>query len=102
MLTFHLNDLSGLAFVYMLVFVRTGAMLMFLPPINQAGVPQRVRLVLALAISAALAPGLAHNYPVEAPASPMALALLIAEDAVISVVKKENAEALGLEVVLLV
>jgi flagellar biosynthetic protein FliR len=81
-LTFHLNDLSGLVFVYMLVFVRTGAMLMFLPPINQAGVPQRVRLVLALAISAALAPGLAHNYPVEAPTSPMALALLIAEDAI--------------------
>lgn len=82
MLTFHLNNLNGLVFVYLLVFVRTGAMLMFLPPINQAGVPSRVRLVLALAISFALAPGLAHNYPVETPASPMALALLVAEDAI--------------------
>jgi flagellar biosynthetic protein FliR len=79
-LTFHLADLSGLVLVYLLVFARTGAMLMLLPPINQAGVPSRVRLVLALAISFALAPGLAHDYPAASPSTPLALALMVAED----------------------
>lgn len=80
MLTFHLTDLSGLVLVYLLVFARTGAMFMLLPPINQAGVPPRVRLVLALAVSLALTPGLAHNYPAASPSTPIALAVLIAED----------------------
>lgn len=80
MLTFHLADLSGLVLVYLLVFVRTGAMLMLLPPINQAGVPTQVRLVLALAISFALAPGLAHDYPAAAPSTPMTLVVMVAED----------------------
>jgi flagellar biosynthesis protein FliR len=80
-LTFHLNDLTGLVLVYFLVFVRTGAMLMLLPPINQAGVPSRVRLMLALAISFALAPGLAHAYPAQLPSAPMALGVLVAEEA---------------------
>jgi flagellar biosynthesis protein FliR len=77
---FHLNDLSGLVLVYFLVFARTGAMLMLLAPINQAGVPSRVRLMLALAISFALAPGLAHNYPVQSPQTPLALGALVAEE----------------------
>lgn len=80
MLHFHLTDLSGLVLVYFLVFARTGAMLMFLPPINQAGVPSRVRLMLALAISFALAPGLAHDYPAQTPATPLALGVLIGEE----------------------
>jgi len=79
-LHFHLTDLSGLVLVYFLVFARTGAMLMFLPPINQAGVPSRVRLMLALAISFALAPGLAHDYPAQTPATPLALGVLIGEE----------------------
>ena len=82
MLRFHLADLSGLVLVYFLVFARTGAMLMLLPPINQAGIPSRVRLALALAISFALAPGLAHDYPPALPNSPIALGLLVAEDVV--------------------
>jgi flagellar biosynthetic protein FliR len=81
-LRFHLADLSGLVLVYFLVFARTGAMLMLLPPINQAGVPSRVRLALALAISFALAPGLAHDYPPVMPNAPIALGLLVAEDVV--------------------
>ncbi len=80
MLSFHLNDLSGLILVYLLVFARVGAMLMLLPPISQAGVPPRVRLALALAISVALAPGVAHNYPAQAPSSAMALGLMLAEE----------------------
>lgn len=79
-MTIHLANLSGLILVYFLVFARTGAMLMLLPPISQAGVPSRVRLVLALAISVAMAPVVAHNYPAQAPQSPMALAVMIAEE----------------------
>lgn len=80
MLSIHLADLSGFVLVYLLVFARTGAMLMLLPPINQAGVPARVRLVLALAVSAALAPGLAHDYPAQSPNAPAALAVMLAEE----------------------
>ena len=80
MLSFRLADLSGLVLVYLLVFSRTGARLMLLPPISQAGVPSRVRLVLALAISVALAPGLAHAYPAHPPASALALGILVAQE----------------------
>ena len=80
MLRFHLTDLSGLVLVYLLVFARTGAMLMLLPPISQAGVPPRVRLVLALAISFALAPGLAHSYTAQTPSSGIALGVMVAEE----------------------
>lgn len=80
MLKFHLADLSGFLFVYFLVFARTGAMLMLLPPINLAGIPSRVRLMLALAISVALAPELAHAYPASSPSSPIALGVMIAEE----------------------
>ncbi len=80
MLSFHVNDLSGFVLVYFLVFARTGAMLMLLPPINQAGIPSRVRLVLALAVSLALAPGLAHAYPASIPSTPIAFGVMTAED----------------------
>ena len=50
----HLPDLSGLIFVYLLVFARTGAMVMLLPAIGDTSVPPRVRLMLALAISLAV------------------------------------------------
>jgi flagellar biosynthesis protein FliR len=80
MLSFHLTDLSGHILVYLLVFARTGAMLMLLPPINQAGVPSRVRLVLALAISVALAPTVAHSYTAQTPTSALQLGLMMAEE----------------------
>jgi flagellar biosynthetic protein FliR len=76
----HLPDLSGLALVYLLVFARVGAMIMLLPPIGEAGIPSRVRLVLALAIAFALAPVVAANYPAQAPASAAMLALLIVQE----------------------
>jgi flagellar biosynthesis protein FliR len=79
-LRFHLADLSGLVLVYLLVFARTGAMLMLLPPLNQDGVSSRVRLMLALAVSFALAPGLAHAYPQQAPTTALGLGLLVAEE----------------------
>jgi flagellar biosynthetic protein FliR len=55
-------------------------MLMLLPPIAQAGVPPRVRLMLALAISVAMAPVVAHDYPPQGPQSPIALGVMIAEE----------------------
>ena len=80
---FHLNDLSGLAFVYILVFARTGAMVMLLPGIGGgAGVPPRVRLLLALAISLALTPELAHLYPVQAPTNMFALGVTVVQEVV--------------------
>ncbi len=47
----HLPDLSAGIIVYMLVFARVGAMVMLLPNIGDNGIPARVRLILALAIS---------------------------------------------------
>jgi hypothetical protein len=66
--------------VYFLVFARTGAMLMLLPPIGEAGVPSRVRLALALAISFAIAPRCAHPIPQEMPQSVMAFGLMLAQE----------------------
>ena len=77
----HLPDLSGLVLVYLLVFARTGAMVMLLPAIGETSVPPLVRLVLALAISLSLAPTVESAYPQTAPASSMALGLLIAQEA---------------------
>lgn len=80
-MTIHLANISGLILVYFLVFARTGAMLMLLPPISQAAVPPRVRLALALAVSVAMTPVVAHTYPAQGPQAPIALGVMIAEEA---------------------
>ena len=79
-MTIHLPELSGLILVYLLVFARTGAMVMLLPAIGETSVPPLVRLVLALAISIALAPTVASIYPHTAPQNTLALGLLIAQE----------------------
>ncbi len=79
-MTVTLPGLSGAVLVYLLVFARTGAMVMLLPAIGETSVPGRVRLILALAISLALAPTVAGGYPQQAPASVLALGLLIAQE----------------------
>jgi flagellar biosynthetic protein FliR len=76
----HLANLSGTVLVYLLVFARTGAMIMLLPAVGDAGVPSRVRLVLAMAISFAFAPTVAQDYPAQAPASDLQLGLLIFQE----------------------
>lgn len=76
----HLPELSGIVLVYLLVFARTGAMVMMLPAIGEASVPAVVRLVLALAISLSLAPTVGQAYPQAEPANILALGLLIAEE----------------------
>jgi flagellar biosynthesis protein FliR len=79
-MAFHLNDLSGQVLLYFLVFARVGAMVMLLPAIGEAGVPSRVRLALALAVSFAMAPALAGTYPHVVANSPIALGVLIAQE----------------------
>ena len=64
---------------YLLTFARTGAMIMLLPVIGDAGVPARVRLAFALAVSAALVTATAHYYPTNSP-PPMELAAMIARE----------------------
>ncbi|MDE2182296.1 MAG: flagellar type III secretion system protein FliR [Alphaproteobacteria bacterium] len=75
-----LPALSGPILVYLLVFARTGAMIMLLPAIGDANVPSRVRLVLALAVSLALAPTVTASYPAQAPDSVVALTFLIVQE----------------------
>lgn len=76
----HLPELSGLILTYLLVFSRTGSMVMLMPALGEGGIPAQVRLVLALAISVALAPTVQSAYPQQAPATSLQLALLIAQE----------------------
>ncbi len=79
-MTVTLPNLSGAVLVYLLVFARTGAMLMLLPPIGDANVPARVRLMLALGITMALAPTVSASYPQTAPQTIAALVILITQE----------------------
>jgi flagellar biosynthetic protein FliR len=79
-MTVHLANLSSIVLVYALVFSRTGAMIMLLPSIGDAGIPSRVRLALALAVSFAMTPVVAHAYPQEMPQSAMAFGLMLAQE----------------------
>jgi len=84
-MTITLPGLSGAILVYLLVFARTGAMVMLLPAIGEAAVPGRVRLMLALAISLALAPAVSSSYPQQAPATTLALGILIAQEITVGI-----------------
>lgn len=84
-MTVTLPTLSGVVLVYLLVFARTGAMIMLLPPIGEAAVPARVRLILALAIAVALAPTVQAAYPQTAPQTTAALVALIAQEITIGI-----------------
>ena len=77
---FHLPELSGIILTYLLVFSRTGSMMMLLPALGEGGIPAQVRLVLALAVSVALAPTVQSAYPAHAPATALQLGLLIAQE----------------------
>jgi flagellar biosynthesis protein FliR len=79
-MTITLPGLSGAILVYLLVFARTGTMVMLLPAIGDMTVPSRVRLMLALAITMALAPTVSASYPQQAPANIMALGVLIFQE----------------------
>jgi flagellar biosynthesis protein FliR len=55
-------------------------MVMLLPAIGEAGIPSRVRLALALAVSFAMTPVVAHLYPQEMPQSVMAFGLMLTQE----------------------
>lgn len=76
----HLPALSGIILTYLLVFSRVGAMMMLLPGVGTMGVPARVRLVLALAVSFALTPTVQNLYPAAAPQTVIALVILLAQE----------------------
>src|SRR5690349_15441414 len=76
----HLPALSGIILTYLLVFSRVGAMMMLLPGVGTMGVPARVRLVLALAVSFALTPTVQNLYPAAGPQTSIALAILIGQE----------------------
>ena len=79
-MTIQLPALSGMILTYLLVFSRVGAMVMLLPAIGEMGVPSRVRLVLALAISFALTPQVQGAYPAVMPQSTVALVIMVAQE----------------------
>ncbi len=81
-MTIHISDLTGQVLLYFLVFARVGSMIMLLPAIGDASVPAHVRLGLALAISFAMAPVVAHFYPQQAPQSGIGLAVILIEEIV--------------------
>ncbi len=66
---------------YLLVFARTGSLMMLLPALGEGGIPASVRLVLALAVTVALTPMVQNHYPPTAPSSALQLGLLIAQEA---------------------
>jgi len=78
-MTIVLPALNGVVLVFLLTFARAGAMIMLLPVIGDAGVPVRVRLAFALAVSAALTSVTAKYYPSATP-PPLELAAMIARE----------------------
>ena len=76
----ELANFSGAILIYLLVFARVGAMIMLLPGFGTMGVPARVRLVLALAISLALMPTVQSAYPARTPETFLSLAILIGQE----------------------
>jgi len=84
-MTITLPSLSGAVLVYLLVFCRAGSMLMLLPPLGDVNVPARVRLMLAVGLTMALAPTVSTTYPQTAPQNIMVLFVLIAQEITVGV-----------------
>ena len=55
-------------------------MMMLLPALGQGGIPSRVRLVLALAVTVAMTPVVQSHYPTVMPSNTLQLGLLIAQE----------------------
>ncbi len=66
-------------FTFLLVFARIGSVLMLIPGIGDTNVTPRIRLTLALAVSAVIAPLVAGLLP-PLPASPLTLLLLMGRE----------------------
>jgi flagellar biosynthetic protein FliR len=75
--------LPGDVFGFLLVFARVGAALMVMPGTGEPFIPTRVRLVLALGLSAAILPSVPAGPGL--PANPVELAMLIGGETLIGV-----------------
>lgn len=73
--------LPGEVFGFLLVFARIGAALMVLPGIGEPFVPSRIRLAMAIALTAAILPGLPAGPAL--PGNPVGLALLVGGETLI-------------------
>ncbi len=62
---FDISFLPALATAFMLIFARIGVMVMLLPPLGESAVPARLRLTLALVLSAILLPLHRADYVVD-------------------------------------
>ena len=62
MVLMSVEILPATAYIYILTFARIGAALMVLPALGEMSVSSRIRLVLALTVTAVLAPGAAVAY----------------------------------------
>lgn len=77
-------ELQAQIFAAFIVFARVGAMMMTLPALGELNIPARVRLLLAIAISALIAAALGPALP-PLPADPASLAGLIGVEVLIGV-----------------
>jgi flagellar biosynthetic protein FliR len=64
-------------FFFLLVFVRIGAGVMFMPGVAELYVPMRVRLLFAVACTLAIVPMVQPMLPAEIPNSPLSLTVLL-------------------------
>ncbi len=76
--------LSAQIFGLFLVFARVGAAFIMLPGFGEAYVTPRIRLLMAFAVTFAMAPALAPHLPA-LPAEPMQLVLLLGEEIAIGI-----------------
>ena len=74
--------LAGQVWALFIVFVRVGAAFAVLPGFAEAFVPARIRLLLAAAMTAVVAPTVAAGLP-QLPVEPLAMAATIAGEAVV-------------------
>lgn len=76
---FDVSFLPALAAAFMLTFARVGTMLMMLPGIGEMTVPTRVRLTMALVLTAILMPSHQNTYHVDLSSLAPVLVLLLQE-----------------------
>ena len=79
---FDVSFLPALAAAYLLAFARVGTMVMLLPGIGEMNVPARVRLTMALILTAILLPGHQQAYAIDLKAYGPVLTMLFEELAV--------------------
>jgi flagellar biosynthetic protein FliR len=77
--TIDISYLPALGATFMLVFARTGTMMMFLPGLGEQNVSARLRLTIALMLAAILVPLHRADYHVDAGALGPAIVMLVEE-----------------------